>query len=69
MKIREYVNRLLRTEAPAHVHLKICWVSNRQLRVFEWRYRQWLEENADAIKEHNERVDSKGMYNESLRRF
>jgi len=31
--------------------------------------KQWLEENADAIKEYNERVDKKGMYNEGLRRF
>jgi antitoxin CcdA len=30
---------------------------------------QWLAQNAAAIKEHNERVDSKGMYNEGLRRF
>ena len=46
MKIREYVQRLLRLEAPAHVHLKICWVDNRQMRELEWRYRRWLEENA-----------------------
>jgi antitoxin CcdA len=30
---------------------------------------KWLEENADAIREHNERVESKGMYNDGLRRF
>ena len=31
--------------------------------------RQWLQENADAIKEHNDRVDKNGMYNEGMRRF
>jgi hypothetical protein len=46
MKIRDYVERLLRLEAPAHVHLKICWVNNRQMRLFETRYKRWLEENA-----------------------
>ena len=46
MKIREYVERLLRLEAPAHVHLKICWADNRQMRRFEYRYKLWLEENA-----------------------
>lgn len=30
---------------------------------------QWLEENADAIEEYNQRVDEKGMYIEDLRRF
>lgn len=33
------------------------------------RETRWLEENADAIKEYNERVDEKGMYIEDLRRF
>jgi antitoxin CcdA len=30
---------------------------------------RWLKENAEAIKEYNERVDSRGMYIEDLRRF
>ena len=29
----------------------------------------WLEENTDAIAEHNKRVETIGMFNESLRRF
>ncbi len=53
MKIREYVERMLRLEAPAHVHLKICWVNNRQMRKFEWRYRRWLEENAKRFPDKN----------------
>lgn len=43
MKVRSYADSLLRREAPAHVHLRICWVSNEQLRRFELRYRRWLE--------------------------
>lgn len=46
MKIREYTNRLFRQEAPAHVHLKICWVNNSQMRLVDLHYRRWLEENA-----------------------
>lgn len=46
MKIREYVDRLFRQETPAHIHVKICWVSNRQMRLIDWHYRRWLEENA-----------------------
>ena len=30
---------------------------------------QWRRENADAIKEYNERVDRRGTYIEDLRRF
>ena len=30
---------------------------------------QWLKDNADAIKEYNERVDRRGMYIEDLRQF
>ena len=33
------------------------------------RQQAWLEENADAIAEHNKRVEKVGMFNESLRRF
>jgi antitoxin CcdA len=29
----------------------------------------WLEENARAIDEYNERVDRDGLFNEGLRRF
>jgi antitoxin CcdA len=29
----------------------------------------WLEENARAIEEYNERVDRDGLFNEGLRRF
>ena len=29
----------------------------------------WLKENADAIKEYNERVDRRGVYIEDLRQF
>ena len=43
MKVRTYADELLRREAPAHVHLKICWVDNEQLRRFEVRFRRWLE--------------------------
>ena len=46
LQIRTYVERMLRLEAPAHVHLKICWVSNLQMRRLDVHYRRWLEEQA-----------------------
>ena len=46
LKKRNYVDKLMRQEAPAHVHLKICWVNNFQMRLLDIHYRRWLEENA-----------------------
>jgi hypothetical protein len=51
MKFREYIDRLARQEAPAHIHLKICWVSNEHLRRFELRWRRWLEAIANPDTE------------------
>ncbi len=43
IKFRRFFERTLRTEAPAHVFLKICWVSPRQMRAFEDAYGQWRQ--------------------------
>jgi post-segregation antitoxin (ccd killing protein) len=37
--------------------------------VAEREHAAWLEENAGAIDEYNERVDREGLLNEGLRRF
>ena len=38
-------------------------------RVAKARRERWLEENADAIAEHNERVAGGGVFSDRLRRF
>jgi antitoxin CcdA len=38
-------------------------------RVAQARRERWLEENADAIAEHNERVAGRGVFSDRLRRF
>lgn len=43
---RKFVEKTLRTEAPAHVFLNICWVSCAHMDEFELRYKAWLIENA-----------------------
>lgn len=35
----------------------------------ERRARQWADENAEAIKTHNERIAARGMFGEDLRRW
>src|SRR5690625_4761030 len=46
MDFRKYFERRIREEAPAHVFLKICWISNRQMRQFESCYKRWLLERS-----------------------
>jgi hypothetical protein len=41
---RRFVERTLREQAPAHVHLKVCWVDDEDLRRFEQAYGNWLTE-------------------------
>lgn len=38
-------------------------------RVAQARRERWLEENADAIAEHNQRVAGRGVFSDRLRRF
>jgi len=40
---REYFETKIREEAPAHVMLKICWLSNELMREFEGIYKNWIE--------------------------
>lgn len=40
---RRYAENAIRMETPAHIGVKICWVSNRQLATFQRIYCQWLQ--------------------------
>jgi hypothetical protein len=46
LKFRRFVEDTLRREAPAHVYLKICWISHRQMTEFEICYERWTRELA-----------------------
>jgi len=37
--------------------------------IAEARRNRWLQENAKAIAAHNERVETKGVFSDLLRRF
>lgn len=43
LAFRHYFERILRSELPAHVVAKVCWISKAQMAEFEKRYREWLE--------------------------
>lgn len=48
---RNFVERTLRLEAPAHVALKIAWVNVRQMHEFEDAYQLWFEQLSLATRE------------------
>ena len=45
-RFRQYVEKLIRLEAPAHIFLKICWINHCEMRAFECCHNRWLEELA-----------------------
>lgn len=42
IEFRRFAEQTIRTEIPAHLGVKICWVSNDQLMQFEKVYCEWL---------------------------
>jgi len=46
LAFRTYAEQVIRMEAPAHVFVKICWVSNEQLVEFQDAYKDWLAQKA-----------------------
>lgn len=50
MDFRNFFDRQLRMEAPAHTFLNICWVSCQQMAEFELKYKAWLMENSKKKK-------------------
>lgn len=57
IEFRRFAEQTIRTEIPAHLGVKICWVSNDQLMQFEKVYCDWLSELAkpepDVLLLHN----------------
>jgi hypothetical protein len=43
LNFRRFFERRLREETPAHIHPRICWVDNDQIRLLGERYKAFLE--------------------------
>jgi len=56
MDFRRYCERVIRTETPAHLFPKICWVSNEDLREFEMAYKDWLQVKAGILEDVNKAI-------------
>ena len=46
MAFRRFFEKTARREAPAHVHLKICWADQEDIEKFENVYKPWLKSKA-----------------------
>ena len=53
MGFRSFFESNIRMEAPAHVHIKICWVPHDEMLRFEKAYRPWLEARAAEKPDQN----------------
>lgn len=50
MHFRNYMESLFRSEAPAHVFLKICWVDKEEMAKFETAYAAWIKAKTTYFK-------------------
>jgi len=63
-EFRTFFEETLRKETPAHLGVKICWISCYQMREFESAYKNWLTENAKPQEDQN--TDLLRDYNNQL---
>lgn len=43
LNFRRYVEKVIRSETPAHIYARICWVDFEQMKDFESAYEQWVQ--------------------------
>ncbi len=51
LDFRNFFDRTLRKEAPAHVFLNVCWIGCEQMSEFELKYKTWLLESSKKGKD------------------
>ncbi len=56
MDFRNYTERVLREEMPAHLLVKICWANNEQLHELEEAYKDWLLVKANAKEDADSKI-------------
>ncbi|MCW9708164.1 YegP family protein [Fodinibius salsisoli] len=57
LAFRRFFEQTARREAPAHVHLKICWADKNDIEQFESAYKAWLEANAQPSEDSSEALN------------
>ncbi len=59
MDFRTFFESVIRQEAPAHVHVKICWVDQPSMKRFEECYEIWLQRMAEPCPDHDKLFEAK----------
>lgn len=52
MAFRKYAEKLIRTETPAHIMPRICFIGRAQMEEFETLYGRWLEAKRDSVRQN-----------------
>lgn len=58
---RNYMEKLIRTETPAHILPRICWIGPDQMLEFQSHYRDWLEARTKNPEEQTNDELLKGL--------
>ncbi|WP_257670733.1 hypothetical protein [Parapedobacter tibetensis] len=66
MAFRTYMEEKIQEEAPAHIQLKVCWIDNEQMRLFETRYNAWLAELANYYQGRKQDASALQQANDEL---
>ena len=54
LDFRRFFERTLREEAPAHIHVRVCWVGHDQMALLDEKYRAWLGDKANKDFDQDE---------------
>lgn len=66
LDIRKYIEQTIRTEAPAHLLLNICWVDCERMEDFERQYKNWLIQISKAEKNKAQLVQALKQFIDSI---
>lgn len=50
LRFRQFVEDTLRMEAPAHIQIRMCWLSHTQMQRLEQRYNTWAELLSEQVE-------------------
>jgi hypothetical protein len=53
LNFRTFFEKIAREEAPAHIHVKVCWADEIRVSFFEYYYRLFLTEFAREYPDHH----------------
>ena len=54
---RDFFEKLAREQAPAHIHLKVCWIDDYQMREFETKYKALLHAKRELAMQRFDLLD------------